>query len=168
MNTVFLSIGTNLGQREENLKKSVEMLEMEAGTVQALSSVYETEPWEMSANNLFLNMAVEIKTMLNPNALLKTVLDIETRMGRTRESTGYSSRIIDIDILFFNNQIINNKNLIIPHRFIPHRRFVLEPLTEIAPQFIHPVLRKSVESLLKLCTDKCVVKIYKSPLSAKL
>jgi 2-amino-4-hydroxy-6-hydroxymethyldihydropteridine diphosphokinase len=145
------------------------MIGAEAGFIRALSSVYETEPWEMTTNNLFLNMALEIETALNPHTLLETLLDIENKMGRLKEGTGYSSRIIDIDILFFNNFIINNKNLIIPHPLIVHRRFVLEPLAEIAPQFIHSSLEKSIESLLELCADSCVVrKFYKSPLSAKL
>ena len=158
MNTVYLSIGTNLGQREENLKRAIKMIGAEAGFVQALSSVYETEPWKMTTNNLFLNMAIKIETALNPHILLKTLLEIENNMGRSRESSGYSSRIIDVDILFFNDLIINDKNLIIPHPFIPHRRFVLEPLAEIAPQLIHPDSGKSVESLLESCTDSCVVR----------
>jgi 7,8-dihydro-6-hydroxymethylpterin-pyrophosphokinase len=106
--------------------------------------------------------------MLNPHVLLETALDIETRMGRKRNNPGYSSRIIDIDILFFNDFIITEKDLIVPHPLIAKRRFVLEPLTEIAPKFIHPVLKKTVESLLESCTDQCVVRVYKSPLSAKL
>jgi len=158
MNTVFLSIGTNLGQREKNLKKAVKIIVEEIGFVQALSSVYETEPWKMATSNLFLNMAIKVETSLNPHTLLKTLLEIENKMGRSRESTGYSSRIIDFDILFFNDLIINDKNLIIPHPLIPHRRFVLEPLAEIAPELIHPDLEKSVESLLESCTESCVVR----------
>ena len=158
MNTVFLSIGTNLGQREENLKKAVEIIGAEAGLVQALSSVYETEPWKMTGSNLFLNMAIKIETTLNPHILLKTLLEIENKMGRSREESGYSSRIIDIDILFVNNLIINNEDLVIPHLLIPNRRFVLEPLAEIAPQFIHPCFGKSVKSLLDSCTDSCVIR----------
>jgi len=158
MNIVFLSIGTNLGQREENLKKTVEMIKEKAGFVQALSSVYETEPWGMTTSDLFLNMALKIETALNPHTLLKTLLDIEIKMGRSREEAGYLSRIIDIDILFFNDLIINDENLIIPHLLIPHRRFVLEPLAEIAPQLIHQSFGKSIESLLELCTDNCIVR----------
>jgi 2-amino-4-hydroxy-6-hydroxymethyldihydropteridine diphosphokinase len=158
MNTVFLSIGTNIGQREENLKRAVKMIEREAGSVKASSSVYETEPWEMAVSNLFLNMVLKIETLLTSHILLETLLDIEDKMGRRRESSEYSSRIIDIDILFFNNLIINNNDLVVPHPFIARRRFVLEPLAEIAPQFIHPVLEKSIELLLELCTDKCVVR----------
>ena len=158
MNTVFLSIGTNLGEREENLKQAIKMIEVEAGIVKALSSVYETEPWGMTTNDLFLNMVLEIETSLNPHTLLEILLGIENKMGRSRKDTEYSSRIIDIDILFFNNFIINDKNLIIPHPFIAHRRFVLEPLAEIAPRFIHPELEKTIKSLLGLCTDTCDVK----------
>ena len=158
MNTVFLSVGTNLGQREENLKRAVKMIDAEAGFVKSLSSVYETEPWKMATNDLFLNMAIEIETELNPHILLKKTLEIEDKMGRCREGTGYSSRIIDIDILFFNDLIINDKNLVVPHPLIVRRRFVLEPLAEITPQLIHPVFEKSIESLLESCTDNCVVR----------
>ena len=158
MNTVFLSIGTNLGQREENLRKAIKMIEAEAGFVQARSSVYETEPWKITTNDLFLNMALKIETALNPHTLLKTLLDIEDKMGRSRESSGYSSRIIDIDILFFNDFIINDKDLAVPHPLIASRRFVLEPLAEIAPQLFHPCFGKSVELLLESCTDSCVVR----------
>ena len=158
MNTVFLSIGTNLGKREENLKQAVKMIEAEAGIVKALSSVYETEPWGMTTNDLFLNMALEIETSLNPHTLLEILLGIENKMGRSRKDTEYSSRIIDIDILFFNSLIISDENLIIPHPFIAHRRFVLEPLAEIAPKLIHPELEKSIKLLLGLCTDTCDVK----------
>ena len=158
MNTVFLSIGTNLGQREENLTNAIKMIENETGLIQALSSVYETEPWEMSMCDLFLNMVLRIETSLNPHILLATLLDIEDKMGRRREDLEYSSRIIDIDILFFNDFIINEKNLNIPHLLIEHRRFVLEPLVEIATWLIHPAVGKSVESLLESCTDSCVVR----------
>ena len=169
MNTAFLSIGTNLGQRDENLKQAVKMIGAEAGFIQTLSSVYETEPWKMTTSNLFLNMAIKIETALNPHTLLEKLLGIENKMGRCRENLAYSSRIIDIDILFFNDFIINDKNLVIPHPLIANRRFVLEPLTEIVPQFIHTSLEKSIKSLLESCTDNCVVrKFHKSPLSAKL
>ena len=158
MNKAFLSIGTNLGQREENLKRAIKKIDAEAGFLQALSSVYETEPWKMESNDMFLNMAIEIETTLNPHILLKTLLDIETKMGRNRKGAGYSSRIIDIDILFFNNLIINDKDLVIPHPFIERRRFVLEPLVEIAPELIHPCSGKSVELLLEECADSGVVR----------
>jgi 2-amino-4-hydroxy-6-hydroxymethyldihydropteridine diphosphokinase len=105
-------------------------------------------------------MAIEIETALTPHILLKTLLDIEKRMGRTRESAGYHSRLIDIDILFFNNLIIRDENLIIPHPLIASRRFVLEPLAEIAPKLIHPEIGQSVESLLASCMYKCT---YEKP-----
>ena len=158
MNTVFLGIGTNIGEREENLRQAVKMIKTEAGFVQALSSVYETEPWKMATSDLFLNMAIKVETSLDPHILLETLLEIENKMGRSREGAGYSSRIIDIDILFFNDLIINDKNLIIPHPLIVHRRFVLEPLAEIEPRLIHPCFGKTIESLLESCADSCVVR----------
>jgi 2-amino-4-hydroxy-6-hydroxymethyldihydropteridine diphosphokinase len=158
MNTVFLSIGTNIGQREENLREAVDKIEAKAGRLTAMSSVYETVPWEMAEGGLFLNMAARIETLLDPYALLETALEIENGMGRKREGPGYCSRIIDIDILFFNDLIINDKHLHIPHPLIAGRRFVLEPLAEIAPQLVHPCMGKSVESLLESCIDRHAVK----------
>ena len=98
METVFLSIGTNLGYKEENLRNAVAMIESEAGRVVASSSVYETEPWQMESGNLFFNMAVEIATSLYPDVLLKKLLEIESRMGRVRQGDKYISRIIDIGV----------------------------------------------------------------------
>ncbi|MDR2887659.1 MAG: 2-amino-4-hydroxy-6-hydroxymethyldihydropteridine diphosphokinase [Bacteroidales bacterium] len=158
MNTVFLSIGTNIGQREENIAAAIMEIEAGAGHVRAMSGVYETEPWEMNTAASFLNMAVKIETLLSPHSLLETLLDIETRMGRMRHGQGYFPRIIDIDILFFDNQIINDKHLTVPHPLISYRRFVLEPLACIAPLFIHPVIGKPVKSLLESCTDKHAVR----------
>ena len=158
METVFLSIGTNLGQKEENLRNAVAMINSEAGRVAASSSIYETEPWQMESGNTFFNMVVEIETSLCPDVLLAKLLEIENRMGRVRRSNIYISRIIDIDILFFDSLIINAGNLTIPHPHIAHRRFVLEPLAEITSSFIHPVLKKSVETLLESCPDECVVR----------
>ena len=158
MNKAFLSIGTNLGQREENLRTAVKSIGEQAGFVRALSSVYETEPWKMAANDRFLNMAIEIETTLNPHDLLAVLLDIETKMGRDRRGAGYSSRIIDIDILFFNDYIIGDKDLVVPHPLIANRRFALEPLADIAPKLIHPRLGKTIEQLLEECADSCIVR----------
>ena len=153
MNRIFLGLGTNLGDREKNLKDALEKINEIAGVVTSSSSVYETEPWGFTAENKFLNMVVEVKTMLRPSGLLGRILMIESQMGRTREGKEYKSRIIDIDILFYNNRILTKKVLKIPHPGLPDRRFVLEPLCEIAPDFLHPVLNKSIKDLLKDCTD---------------
>lgn len=154
MKKVFLGIGSNLGDREACLKSAIECIRETIGTVVRTSSVYETEPWGFSSDNLFLNMVVEVETALKPSGLLGRMLMIEARMGRLRSGKGYSSRLIDLDILLYGNKILNTKSLVIPHPRLHERRFVLVPLCEIVPDFVHPVLKKDIKTLLKECTDK--------------
>jgi 2-amino-4-hydroxy-6-hydroxymethyldihydropteridine diphosphokinase len=160
MKRVFLGIGTNLGDRENNLKKAVEKIEEFIGRINASSSVYETEPWGFRSENDFLNMAVEVETELKPSGLLGRLLMIESLLGRLREGKEYASRIIDIDILFYGDNIIETKALTVPHPRIPERKFVLVPLCEIAPDLVHPVIKKSIQTLLKKCPDKNKVRKY--------
>lgn len=161
MKQVFLGIGSNLGNREENLNNALRMIKEEVGNVLISSSVYETEPWGFDSDNQFLNMVVKTETILEPPALLSALLDMEKSMGRTRDEEQYSSRVIDIDVLFYEDLDIAYHNLRIPHPHIQDRRFVLVPLVEIAPEFIHPVLQKSVNDLLETCTDNSAVRILK-------
>ena len=168
MKTVFLGIGTNLGDKEDNLKKALVMIEESIGHIVASSSIYETEPWGFECRHEFLNMVVLVKTDLKPSGLLGRILMTEARMGRLREAKKYSSRIIDIDILLYNKQIIKMVDLVIPHPLMHERRFVLVPLCEIAPEGIHPVFKKTFTKLLEECRDGSRVKIYSKPLSAKL
>jgi 2-amino-4-hydroxy-6-hydroxymethyldihydropteridine diphosphokinase len=156
MNRVFLGLGTNLGDREQNLQVALEKIGENIGAVAASSSLYETEPWGFASENKFLNMAVEVRTNLKPSGLLGRILMIESQMGRIREGKEYKSRLIDIDILFYNDRIITKKVLLVPHPGIPERRFVLVPLCEIAPDLIHPVLNKSIRELLDECKDTSV------------
>jgi len=151
--TAFLGIGTNLGNRRENLMAAIKSVMEVTGNAVTVSSVYETEPWGFSSATSFLNMVAGIETSLNPGELLSAILEIEISMGRIRSNKQYSSRIIDIDILLFGNMIIDENNLQIPHSHLHERRFVLVPLCEIAPGFIHPVLNKTISSLLESCTD---------------
>lgn len=159
MNRIFLGLGTNLGDRERNLQTALEKIKESVGNLASSSSVYETESWGFTSENKFLNMVVEVKTSLKPSGLLGRILMIESQMGRTREGKEYKSRIIDIDILFYNNRILTKKSLTVPHPGLQNRRFVLEPLCEIAPDFIHPVLKKSIGQLLTECKDES--KVYK-------
>jgi len=154
---VFLGIGTNLGERKANLEKAIALTGKHIGKVIAASSVYETEPWGFSSDTNFLNMVAEVETGLTPSGLLGRILMIEALMGRLREGSGYKSRIIDIDILFFGSRIFGNKVLTIPHPKIQDRRFVLVPLCEIAGEMIHPVFKKSIQELLAECKDSSTV-----------
>jgi 2-amino-4-hydroxy-6-hydroxymethyldihydropteridine diphosphokinase len=161
MKIVFLGIGTNLGNREENLDLAVTRIEEYIGKVEETSSVYETEPWGFRSRDEFLNQVIKIKTKLSPSGLLKKILMIESQLGRVREEEQFSSRIIDIDILLYENTIVDDKNLKIPHPLMMERKFVLVPLTEIAPDLLHPVLKETFAALLKSCKDKSEVNIYK-------
>jgi len=157
MKTVFLGIGTNLGEREENLRQAITLIGDHIGIITRVSSVYETEPWGFKSETTFLNIVVMAETKLTPSGLLGRILMIEAMMGRLREGKGYKSRVIDIDILFFGNRIFENKVLTIPHPKIQDRRFVLIPLSEIAGDLEHPVFKKSIQELLKKCKDKSEV-----------
>ena len=157
MKPVFLGIGTNLGEREENLGKAIKLIEEHIGSITEESSVYETEPWGFQSETSFFNMVIKIETNLTPSGLLGRILMIEAMMGRLREGQGYKSRIIDIDILFFGSRIFENKILKIPHPRIQERRFVLVPLSEIAGDLLHPVFKKSIKELLQECKDKSKV-----------
>lgn len=161
MNKVFLGIGTNLGEREDNLRRALQMIEEKIGAIFALSQVYETEPWGFETENLFLNMAVIAETKLSPSGLLGRILMTEAVLGRLREGRKYCSRLIDIDILFYDDQVIDLPELKIPHPRIPDRRFTLVPLCDLFPDFVHPVLKKTLAQLLKECKDKGKINLYK-------
>lgn len=153
MNKVFLGLGTNMGNREANLKEAVAKIGESIGEILNVSSVFETEPWGFDAELNFFNMAVEVETSHTPSGVLGAILMIEAQLGRIRTAKQYSSRVIDIDILFYEDLIMDEIALKIPHPLLSSRKFVLVPLNEIAPEFIHPVLKKSVGALLKSCED---------------
>jgi len=135
-------------------------LQQEIGSILRTSSVYITAPWGNDNQPKYLNQALIINTPHTPLQLLKKLQKIEKKLGRTNKNQ-YASRTIDIDILFYDNLIISNENLTIPHPHICKRMFTLMPLTEIAPNYVHPVLNKSIYSIFKECEDKAFVKIYK-------
>jgi 2-amino-4-hydroxy-6-hydroxymethyldihydropteridine diphosphokinase len=160
MKIVFLGIGTNLGNRELNLEQAIARIEEFIGPVLMTSSIYETEPWGFQAEDKFLNLVVKAETKLTPSGLLGRILMIESLMGRVRGPDRYSSRLIDIDILVYEEMIIDQESLKIPHPLLQERRFVLVPLCEIASEMIHPVLKKSYAELLEICEDKNEVKKF--------
>ncbi len=158
---VFLLLGSNLGKREEYLALARHHISMEVGEVVNQSSVYETEPWGFSSETLFLNQAVKIVTSLSAFEILQKIKSIETQIGRVNsEKQGYSSRTIDIDILLFGNEVVNSAALIIPHSKLHQRLFALIPLAEVGGNVEHPLIQKTILTLLKECKDKMKVKRY--------
>ena len=151
---IYLCIGGNLGEREANLEEALEFIDFNFGDVVGVSSIYESEPWGMSDVPNFLNQVVHIQSELTDRELLEEIADLEEFFGRERSSQGYVSREMDIDVLFIDEEVISTEALQVPHPRISERRFVLEPLAEIAPEFIHPELKQSVVVLLKACSDK--------------
>ena len=151
---VYLSLGSNLGNRHANLQKAIFRIQQKAGSILDISSVYENPAIGFEGDQ-FLNIVVSLLTPLTPSALLNILLQIEQDFGRIRsEDGGYSSRTLDIDIIYYGSEIINNVDLVIPHPQMQHRNFVLKPLGDIAPQFYHPVLHKDTRNLLQECRDK--------------
>ncbi len=150
MATAYLSLGSNLGDRLRLIQEAVAALTVEAGPVTALSSLYETEPWGFSSPHRFLNVALALETTLSPETLLAVTQHIERDLGRTHKSVDgrYADRTIDIDLLFVGDAVLDTPALTLPHPRLHLRRFVLEPLCEIAPDLCHPLLRKSVSQLL--------------------
>jgi 2-amino-4-hydroxy-6-hydroxymethyldihydropteridine diphosphokinase len=129
------------------------MLSQQVGTITNQSAIYETEPWGFESTDIFWNQAIEISTDLSPEEVLQQTQQIEQALGRIRKANQYNSRTIDIDILFYDDQIIQTKNLVVPHPRIQERKFALAPLSEINPELIHPIFLKNIQQLLEECTD---------------
>lgn len=146
---IYLGLGANLGDKERNLRMSVKKIEERIGDIVSLSAFYATAPWGFSSGNSFLNAAVCVETNLLPLQVLKETQRIEQELGRTEKSVNgqYSDRLIDIDLLLYDDRVIDTEELILPHPLMTERRFVMEPLSEIAPDVIHPVLHKTMKEL---------------------
>jgi len=148
MSTVFLGIGSNLGERVDNCKRAIELLKEEGLIIQKESSIYETEPWGVKEQPIFMNMVIEAETVMEPFDLLRVLKNIENKMGR-KETFHWGPRVIDLDILLYDNVVINNEKLNIPHKNMHERYFVLKPLSEIAGDIRHPVLQLNIKELLQ-------------------
>ncbi len=151
MAIAYLGLGTNLGNKDENLNGAVEYIRERVGRINSLSVFYVTEPWGFKSENSFLNAVCSVATDISPIELLYITKEIEKEMGRNKKSVDkiYSDRIIDIDILLYDDLIMQSEELTIPHPIMTERDFVMIPLAEIAPELVHPVLKKKMKEFLK-------------------
>ena len=156
---IYLLLGTNLGQRLDNLRQAKSLLHVEGIKVNAESGIYETEAWGKTDQATFLNQVIQVETELSAKKLLSVVHSIEKEMGRVRQEK-WGERLIDIDILYYGHHVIIEEGLVIPHPEIQNRRFTLIPLVDIAQGLIHPLLNKSQKDLLRDCPDLLEVEPY--------
>jgi 2-amino-4-hydroxy-6-hydroxymethyldihydropteridine diphosphokinase len=159
MNKTYLLLGSNMGNSKKQLSKATGLIEKQIGKLLRQSSLYQTAAWGNTNQPDFLNQVIIVQTKLNAGQTMQAILSIEKKMGRIR-TVKNAPRIIDIDILFFNKEIINDKELIVPHPQLQKRRFVLTPLNELSPNFKHPVIKKSIHRLFIHCPDKLNVKKF--------
>ncbi len=165
--TVYLSIGSNLGQKRTNLQKAIFQIGEHIGEVIKVSPVYNTPSWGFDAED-FLNACLEVSTSLSPHDILRNLMEIEKKMGRERtEEMEYQSRVIDLDIIYYGTEVIDSTELTVPHRRLAERKFVLKPLADIAPQFYHPIVNKDTRNLLQESRDKSTltklpIKLFKN------
>ena len=148
MSIAYISIGSNLGDREENCRQAIKLIEKNGIAVRKQSRMYETEPWGIKDQPKFINMAIEVETDKKPEELLRILKEIEKEIGR-KETTKWGPRVIDLDILFYDDLILKTEDLEIPHPLLHERDFVLKPLCEIAPEKKHPVTGKTVKEMLE-------------------
>jgi 2-amino-4-hydroxy-6-hydroxymethyldihydropteridine diphosphokinase len=164
MNAAYLCLGGNIGDREASLQLAIYRIGQEAGTVKNVSPIYETEAWGVSDQQPYLNCCLELDTELSAMELLRVLLDIERELGRQRDPwKTYEPRTIDLDVLLYNQVVIEQEHLLVPHPRLHLRKFVLIPLNEIAGGYLHPVLNKTIFNLLGECKDTSDVVLYKRP-----
>lgn len=163
LESVFVLLGSNLGDRELLVNQACKMMGEKCGEIVAKSRLYESEPWGFQAEHWFLNQVVELKTSLSPDALMTELLAIEKELGRDRTTPheGYVSRPMDLDILYWGRDLIVEKqHVIVPHPRLHQRRFTLLPLCDVASDYVHPILKKTNRQLLDECQDTGIVKIF--------
>lgn len=158
-NDVYLLLGSNLGEKLKMIEKALNLISLEIGNIEMCSSIYESEPWGFSSDKMFVNQVVLLKTELSPFELLKKNQQIEKKLGRKKIGKDYESRLIDIDILFYNDEIIETVNLIVPHKQLHKRMFTLLPLYELNKNLIHPKIGKTISELKRECNDLVKVKV---------
>ena len=157
MNLIYLSLGSNLGRREQHIEEALKLIQSRIGGTENVSRLYESEPWGFSSVYRFCNCCLAIRTTIDPLLLMDLLLEIEQALGRSREGTGYSDRVIDIDMLLYGESRLDHPRLTVPHPSMGDRRFVLAPLAEIAPELIHPVTGSSISRMLQECADQSKV-----------
>jgi 2-amino-4-hydroxy-6-hydroxymethyldihydropteridine diphosphokinase len=165
--TVYLSLGSNLGDRQANLRRAVDSLAAQGLRILRVSSLYETEPIELRDQPWFLNLVVEADTDLFPKQLMSRIRKIELALGRKR-TRPKGPRSIDIDILLFGESVIDTEELVVPHPRMTERRFVLEPLAELAPELRHPVSRRTIRELLAATAGQAVTRCHRPSACADL
>ena len=154
MTKVYLLLGGNLGNKQQVFAQAKQLINQQIGQVSGQSAIYETEPWGFESSDFFWNQVLEIITALTPESILEQTQQIESLLGRIRKSDQYVSRLIDIDILFIDDLVVETEKLVIPHPRIQERKFTLIPLCELIPDFVHPVIGKTIIQLLNECPDK--------------
>lgn len=161
MQTSYILLGSNLGDKVKNLKKACELINRRAGKILRRSSLYLTESWGFKTSDTFINQVVEVKTNETPEQLLTILLSIENELGRKRQGTDeFESRVIDLDLLFYEDLTLRSTDLILPHPLLHKRKFVLIPMNELAPQWVHPGFGKTIAQLNAECDDHLKVQIF--------
>ncbi|MFN8303722.1 MAG: 2-amino-4-hydroxy-6-hydroxymethyldihydropteridine diphosphokinase [Saprospiraceae bacterium] len=150
---VYLSLGSNMGDRAANIRSASGLINKLIGKIARKSHLYETQPWGKTDQDPFLNQVIMVNTALDPRGLLDTIAKIERELGRERREK-WGPRTIDVDVLFYGRRIVRDKGLEIPHPELHKRAFVLVPLLEIAPEFVHPVLKQAIDELYMNCDDQ--------------